>query len=126
MRYKEEFTRKVLSNVDILDVISKYVTNIDKQAGVAIANCPFHKDDNQSLIVYLDKQAFHCFDCGLGGNAAVFVAECENVSFDEAITKLAKIAKITPTEQDIDKRTNMVLKMNVYAAYKDAVCHLEH
>ena len=125
MRYKEQYIEKVLSKTNIVDVISKY-TDLQKTGEFAesgnfyIGNCPLHKDDKKSMMVYEKDQVFHCFDCGKGGNAAVFLMEMKDLSMSKAVDILARDVGIKPTEQDIAKRTNDILKSNMYDMYKDA------
>ena len=119
MRYKEDFIKKVLNNTDIVDVIRKF-SALEKKGDLYIGDCPFHEDKIKSMIVYKDKQIFHCFDCGRGGNALVFLMEKRGIHMDKAVELLANSAGIKITEADIDKRSNDILKANLYKIYNDA------
>lgn len=119
MRYTEDYIKKVLANVNIVNVI-KQNTTVYKYDGVYTAKCPFHDDAKESMIIDADRQVFHCLDCGKGGNAAVFLMELKGMNMARAVGYLAKIAGITPTENDIEKKTNDVLKSNLRSVYKDA------
>ena len=120
MTYTEEFAKKVLDKTDITKVIGRY-TKLEAKDGVYVGNCVFHKDKNQSLIVYPDKQVFHCLDCGTGGNAATFLMEKEGCkTLSDAIDRLAKDAGIKPEPKDIIKMNNSILKQNLYNVYRDA------
>ena len=122
MRFKESFTRKVLEKVNIVDIMKQY-TQLEEKDGVFVGNCPLHKDEQQMMIVYPEKKTFKCYDCGQSGNIAVFLMLKHNVDFDKAIQYLAKKCGISPTEQDIDKTSNAVLKASLYAIYKDAAAY---
>jgi DNA primase len=81
----------ILDRVDIVEVISGYIPL--KQNGKNFkALCPFHHEKTPSFIVSPDKQIFHCFGCGAGGNAIGFVMKYDKVEFQEAIRTLAKRA----------------------------------
>jgi len=76
------------NSIDIVDVIGNYLEL--KKAGANFkANCPFHGEKTPSFVVSPQKQIFHCFGCGIGGDAIKFVMEIEKLSYPEAIEKLA-------------------------------------
>src|SRR6185436_15924446 len=77
------FTETVRNSADIVRVISEYVTL--KGAGSALkALCPFHSEKTPSFSVSRDRQSFHCFGCGVGGDVFTFVMKIEGVTFPEA------------------------------------------
>ena len=79
---------RLKNSIDIVDVISNYIEL--KKAGANFkANCPFHGEKTPSFVVSPQKQIFHCFGCGIGGDAIKFVMEYEKLSYPEAIEKLA-------------------------------------
>jgi DNA primase len=78
------------STIDIVDVIGNYVEL--KKAGASFkANCPFHGEKTPSFVVSPTKQFYHCFGCGVGGDAIKFVMEIEKLTYPEAIEKLASM-----------------------------------
>ena len=80
VRYSEELIEEIRSSNDIVDVISQYV--ILKRSGRNFFGlCPFHKEKSPSFSVSPDKQIFHCFGCGVGGNVIHFVSKIENINF---------------------------------------------
>src|ERR1700690_4327846 len=78
---------------DIVDVIGAYVP-LKKAGANFVALCPFHKEKSPSFNVNPQKQIFHCFGCHKGGNVFTFVKEFENLTFPEAVRRLAERAKI--------------------------------
>ncbi len=85
---------------DIVDVIGACLPL--KRAGANfIALCPFHKEKTPSFNVNAQRQIFHCFGCHKGGNVFTFVREYENISFPEAVRRLAERARI-PLEVETD------------------------
>ncbi len=85
----EEVVDRLLTNNDIVDVISEYV-QLSKKGRNFFGLCPFHGENTPSFSVSQEKQIFHCFGCGKGGNALRFLMEIESVPFTEAIQMLAQ------------------------------------
>lgn len=85
----EEFIEKVQHAVDIVDVVSEYV-QLKKQGRNFFGLCPFHGENTPSFSVSPEKQIFHCFGCGSGGNVFTFLMQIEGCSFTEAVQMTAK------------------------------------
>lgn len=81
--------KELKARLDIISIISRYVTLIKAGAGFK-AKCPFHKDDTPSMTVSADKGLWHCFGCGEGGDVIGFVMKIERLSFIEAVRRLAE------------------------------------
>jgi len=75
-------------SIDIVDVISNYL-ELKKSGANYKTKCPFHSEKTSSFVVSPSKQIFHCFGCGIGGDAIKFVMEIEKLSYPEAIEKIA-------------------------------------
>ena len=85
------------ARLDIVDVISEYIEL--RRAGQNYKGlCPFHSEKTPSFMVSPDKQIFHCFGCGAGGDIVHFVMKYENLSFHESLKLLAKKAGISLKE----------------------------
>ncbi len=97
-KFSPSFVQELLSRVDIVDIVSHYLTL--KQVGRNFtALCPFHPEKTPSFVVSPEKQIFKCFGCGVGGNAITFVEKYENLSFPEAVKRVAELSGIElPTE----------------------------
>jgi len=116
----ERVVEQVLSKVDIVDVVSMYVPL--KKVGVNFrALCPFHQERTPSFYVSPAKQIFHCFGCGVGGNAIHFVMRIENLTFTEALKVLAGKAKI-----DVDFSQTQSSKDKVLAKQKEELISLHN
>ncbi|MCK5889127.1 MAG: DNA primase [Methylococcales bacterium] len=83
-----EFIDDLLVRVDIVDLIDSHVP-LKKTGGSYTARCPFHAEKSPSFSVNRAKQFYHCFGCGVGGNAINFLIEFSHLSFVEAIEDLA-------------------------------------
>ncbi len=120
-RYSDETIEEVRQANDIVDVISQYV-HLKRSGRNFFGLCPFHNEKSPSFSVSPDKQIFHCFGCGVGGNVFTFLSRIEGVNFVEAVQTLAERANIQlPTfENNVDKAKEelkaKVYKVNEYAA----------
>ena len=115
VRYSEELIEEIRNSNDIVDVISQYV--ILKRSGRNFFGlCPFHKEKSPSFSVSPDKQIFHCFGCGVGGNVIHFVSKIENIDFRETLELLANRANIPLPALDTSYQDNKkaMLKAKVY------------
>lgn len=96
---------------DIVSVVSGYIPL--KQVGRSFkALCPFHHEKTPSFIVSSEKQIFHCFGCGAGGNVFGFVMKYENMTFIEAVELLADKAGISITRQKINTNVLDLYRVN--------------
>jgi len=84
-----EVIKEVRERNDIVEVISSYIT-LKRVGKNYVALCPFHQEKTPSFTVSPDKQLWHCFGCKLGGDVIGFVQRIENISFGEALRKLAE------------------------------------
>ena len=94
MRIADDTLEEVRRASDIVDVISQYL-QLRKRGKNYLGLCPFHQEKTPSFNVSPDKQMYHCFGCGVGGNVFTFVMEHDKVSFVEAVRTLAHRAGIT-------------------------------
>lgn len=119
-RIPEELIGLIKERVNILDVVSDYLSL--KKVGVNYKGlCPFHSEKTPSFTVNEEKQIFHCFGCGAGGNVITFLMKANGMTLPDAVTELAKRAGIEiPKHErkpspDTDKR-NALYKINEAAA----------
>jgi len=124
----EEVVDRVRSATDIVDVISGYVTL--KKSGANFSGlCPFHSEKTPSFSVSPSKQIYHCFGCGAGGDAVGFLIRSENLSFPEAVRRLADRAGIiipeTKRAGGDEEALEPLYKANQEAARFFAQCLLE-
>ncbi len=113
-RYSEEILNEVRQSNDIVDVISQYV-HLKRSGRNYFGLCPFHNEKSPSFSVSPDKQIFHCFGCGVGGNVITFVSKIEGLNFVETVQMLAERANIQlPTLQNNGDTQREILKDKVY------------
>ncbi len=80
----------LLSSVNIVDIISRYIS-VEKKGQNYFALCPFHDDHSPSMVISPEKQIFNCFVCHTGGNAIRFVSLYEKINYFEAGRKVASL-----------------------------------
>ncbi|MFC7060660.1 DNA primase [Halobacillus seohaensis] len=85
----EETVDEIRKSVDIADVVGEYV-KLKRQGRNYFGLCPFHGENTPSFSVSSDKQIFHCFGCGKGGNVYTFLMEIEGYNFLQAVHKTAE------------------------------------
>lgn len=114
IRYSDELIDEIKSNNDIVDIISQYVV-LKKSGRSFFGLCPFHREKSPSFAVSPDKQIFHCFGCGVGGNVFHFISKIENINFKETVELLAERAGITlPVLENSMDDKKAKLKARVY------------
>ncbi|PLX21281.1 DNA primase [Candidatus Parcubacteria bacterium] len=110
---------EIKERLDIVDVIRDYIPL--KAAGMNFsAKCPFHNEKSASFMVSPDKQIWHCFGCGKGGDVFSFVTEIEGITFIEALRLLAPKAGVTLQKVNPElssKRNNILDILELSAKY---------
>ena len=124
VRYTEELIEEIRNRNDIVDVISGYVA-LKRSGRSYFGLCPFHNEKSPSFAVSPDKQIFHCFGCGIGGNVFHFVSKIENIGFRESVEILANRANITlPTTSYSEEEDKLYyMKSKVYEINKIAAMY---
>lgn len=121
-----DFISAVLDKTDIVSLISHYV-KLDRKGNTYWACCPFHNEKTPSFSVVPDRQFYHCFGCGEGGNALSFVKKMENVEFIDALKILAEKAGMEmPKLSGGNYRENLMdakEREKLYELMRDAARH---
>ena len=97
----QPFIYDLLNRVAIVDAIDRHVP-LKKAGANFIACCPFHSEKTPSFTVSQTKQFYHCFGCGVHGNAISFLMEYSGLSFVEAVHDLAAYVGMQVPEQQTD------------------------
>lgn len=125
VRYSDDIIEEIISRNDIVDVISQYVT-LKRSGRNFLGLCPFHKEKTPSFSVSPDKQIFHCFGCGVGGNVVHFISKIENINFRESLELLAdKSGMELPTIDTGEDSRKLELKQKVFKI-NELVANLYH
>ena len=100
----------IRERLDIVDVVRDYIPQLRSLGRNFKALCPFHQEKTSSFMVSQEKQIFHCFGCGAGGDIYKFVMQIDGLSFPEAVEKCAARAgvslesyKARPTPRDRER-----------------------
>ncbi len=106
---------QIRDSVNIVDVVSRFVT-LKKRGRNYLGLCPFHQEKTPSFNVNPERQIFHCFGCGVGGNVFTFLMRHENITFVEAVRRLAEETGVKiPVSAEYKKQegqTEKLLKAN--------------
>ena len=114
IRYSDEIIEEVRQNNDVVDIISQYV-HLTRKGRNYFGLCPFHNEKSPSFSVSPDRQIFHCFGCGVGGNVYTFLMKIEGITFKESLEQLAERANIQlPTLENDSDTAKEELKAKVY------------
>jgi DNA primase len=122
MRIPDDKIDEVRNANDIIEVISAYV-HLKKRGKNYIGLCPFHTEKTPSFTVSADKQMYHCFGCGKGGNIFTFLMETDKISFVEAVRSLASKAGIFIPEETAPVTEEQTEFENYYAICRSAGMH---
>jgi DNA primase len=99
-RIAEEKIQEIRDRVDIVELVAGYLP-LKRSGANHLGLCPFHQEKSPSFNVNASRQIFHCFGCGVGGNAFSFVMRMEGVSFPEAVRRLAEKVGIEIDEESL-------------------------
>ena len=116
----DEKIAEVRERAGIVEVISDYIS-LKKSGANFQGLCPFHGEKTPSFNVNPGRGIFHCFGCGVGGNALTFVMKMEGISFPEAVKLLAKrvgveIEERVPTSAEIRRKSEKDEQLKIVAA----------
>jgi len=116
----DDIINQILDRADIAEVISGYIPL--KRAGRNFrANCPFHHEKTPSFMISPDKQIFHCFGCGVGGNVFGFVMKYERIEFPEAVELVGTKVGIQIPKSSSGQSQNRSEAAKIHSANEAAV-----
>lgn len=104
-RIPEEVIETVRSSVNIVDIVGQYV-QLRKSGKNYFGLCPFHEEKTPSFSVTEEKQIFHCFSCHRGGNVFKFIMEIENMSFPDAVIRVAELGNVQLAQEFTQSLSN--------------------
>lgn len=110
---------EIKQKLDIADLIQEYVKLSPAGANFK-ARCPFHNEKTPSFMVSSEKQIWHCFGCGAGGDHFEFIKRIENIEFPEALRILAAKANVTldyKNPEAVSRKTKLLDLNEEIAAY---------
>jgi DNA primase len=122
--FSDDVINRIRDSVDIVDLVSGYVS-LKKTGKNNVGLCPFHAEKTPSFNVNSDKQIFHCFGCGVGGDVFKFLELQEGLTFPDAVRYLAgKSGVLLPLEgsprkdkKNEDERANLLRVIADAATY---------
>lgn len=121
-RITQECAARIKASADIVEIVGKYV-QLRRSGTSWKACCPFHNENTPSFHVTPSRQTFHCFGCGVGGDAIRFLMMYENLDYPTALRRLADMNGIPVQEEDEDpgaaarrRMRSLVTQANTVAA----------
>ena len=118
-RVKQSDIDALKDRVDIVELIGSYIALKPAGPGSFKGLCPFHGEKSPSFHVRSNPAFYHCFGCGVGGDAFKFVQEMDKIGFGEAIEKLAQRTGFQLTYEEGERETsnrNLLLSINKAAS----------
>jgi DNA primase len=109
----DNIINEILSRVNIVEVISEYIP-LKKNGRNFKTNCPFHHEKTASFMVSVDKQIYHCFGCGVGGNVFNFLMQYERLQFPEAVELLARKTGVVLPERSQSQHRSAGISTELY------------
>ncbi len=114
------FKEEVKSRIDIVDVVGEFI-ELKKRGSNYVGSCPFHNETKPSFSVNRERQFYHCFGCGKGGDIIGFLMDITGMSFMEALVQLAeRVGLKIPEKHSLDpalrEETDLVIAANMAAA----------
>lgn len=121
MVVSEEIIVRIREANDIVEIISEYMV-LKKLGNNFKGLCPFHSEKTPSFIVSPQKQIYHCFGCGEGGDVFSFLMKIDNISFVDAVEKLSKRANINiPHKLSLHNDKSLRERKTLYDLYEKAM-----
>ncbi len=117
----EEIIDRIRLQTDLVEIISAQIT-LKRTGKNYVGLCPFHAEKTPSFSVNVEKQIFHCFGCGTGGNVFTFLMKMEGLSFPEAVRKMGATAGIAipePIHREASERESRE-KQRLFEANEEA------
>ena len=102
---EESVIKTVIEQTDIVRLVGEYV-QLKKKGTRLLGLCPFHREKTPSFSVNAERGAYYCFGCHEGGSAVQFLMKIENLTFPEAIERLADRLGIEVVHTDNVSREN--------------------
>ena len=124
-RIPEDILQRIRDATDIVDLISEHVQLVKRGRNYS-GLCPFHDEKTPSFSVDPDRQFYHCFGCGVGGNVFKFIQEIDRVTFVEAVKFLAERAGVSLPERSGPSREEDAAADELYRANDLAQKYFHH
>ena len=124
MAFPPQFLDELRHRVGVADVVGRRV-KLTKRGREHLGLCPFHKEKTPSFTVNDEKGFYHCFGCGEHGSAIDFVMKVENVSFPEAVERLAHDAGMTVPQDTPEERERSKQQQTLFDVMEKATAYFE-
>ena len=119
MAFSHDFLDEIRSRLALADVIGRHVKLV-RRGREYVGLCPFHKEKTPSFTINEDKGFFHCFGCGSHGDVIGFAMRFDNLSFPEAVERMAEQAGLPVPVSSPEERTRAAERKTLHAALEAA------
>ncbi len=113
----EELIHRVRTSVDLVEIVGEYV-QLKKSGRSLVGLCPFHSEKTPSFHVSPERQFYHCFSCKAGGDVFSFLMQIEQLTFPEALQRMADRAGIELPAAKKDDGPKNASKVQMYEAHR--------
>ncbi len=120
----QESIEALKNQLDIVEVVSHYI-EVKKMGASYKACCPFHQEKTPSFVLNANKGYFHCFGCGVSGDAIKFVMDYEKLNYVEALEKLAQFYNVHLEYTDRAKKNDDFKILNFMNEYYQSMLNNE-
>jgi hypothetical protein len=113
----DDAVQQIKARVDLVDVVSEHV-RLARRGGRLTGLCPFHEEKTPSFVVNDAKGFYHCFGCGAHGDAIRFLIDARQLTFAQAVRKLAAMAGIPLPTDEVSAKSATIRLENPMAGTK--------
>lgn len=124
MAFTPHFLDELRTRIGLTDIVGKRV-NLKRAGRELTGLCPFHKEKSPSFTLSEEKGFYHCFGCGAHGSVFDFVMQTENLSFPEAVERLAAEAGMEVPVSSPEEREKATRARSLYAVVDAAAAFFE-
>ena len=120
--FDKEILQRIKERNQLIDIIQSYGISTKKKGNKYWACCPFHNEKTPSFSISPEEGFYYCFVCHASGDVITFIEKIDNLSFPEAVNRLAELAHIEMPQEEMseEEKQELVLMQKLYEVTKMA------